>query len=835
MFWGYFSVSQTLITGKIADADTGNPLPFVNVIYNNNFGVSSNLDGFFKIETKENITKLLIKSLSFKDTLIFIKNKISDHFILLKKDDYYIDEVIIFPKENPADRIIKKVVKNRKFNNPEKNLNTFSYESYNKFIGNPDKKSINRIDSIFDEKRNIKKMKRNDSLLNAGKTKKYIAKIDSLDVIKIDSVRKARGYYSLKEFTDVQDLLINETVSKIKYKAFGKYIETIIASRTSGVKDPSFFLIATQFQSFTFYDDFISLGEKRYLNPISKGSTRKYLFVIEDTVYTSSGDTVFNISFRPRKNINFNGLKGVLNINTNKYAIQSVIAEPFKELNLIEVKIRQNYEFVDNKQWFPKELNTILFLRNEQLLGKNPKIFVNANFIYSGKTYLSDIKINPNFEKENFKSCDIEVRSDAGEKDSIFWNTHRRIKLTEKDKRTYHNIDSIGKAINLDFKLNILKSIISGYIPYKIFDIDIQKLFSYNNYEGFRLGFGFVTNTKLSKYLSLGGYAAYGFKDKQIKFGSEFNILPFGNKDFKINFTIQKDVFETGSLYFIDDKNIFFSETYRNQLINKMYNFEKIQLNFYSHQINSVKINLFARKSLINNKYFTVSDNTITNLSYNLSEAGLQMKISPNSKYQKYLDEKMIVIQKDPIFWLNLLKGFEEFDGKFNFMKITAKVSESFQTKILGRTNFQLKAGYISGDVPYLYLFNGYGSYEKLAVDTKNSFNTMRMNEFVSDKFVSLFFRQDFSSLIFKTKNYSPEISFITNIGWGGLSKEYNYYFSSGTLENVYSESGILIDHIISLRNVIGLGAGIYYRYGAYKLPNEIDNFAFKFSLAVRL
>ena len=54
----------------------------------------------------------------------------------------------------------------------------------------------------------------------------------------------------------------------------------------------------------------------------------KYIFIIEDTLYTEMQDSVFVISYRPKPNTNFDGLEGLLYINSNKWAIQNAIARP---------------------------------------------------------------------------------------------------------------------------------------------------------------------------------------------------------------------------------------------------------------------------------------------------------------------------------------------------------------------------------------------------------------------------------------------------------------------------------------------------------------------------
>ncbi len=63
----------------------------------------------------------------------------------------------------------------------------------------------------------------------------------------------------------------------------------------------------------------------------------------------------------------------------------------------------------------------------------------------------------------------------------------------------------------------------------------------------------------------------------------------------------------------------------------------------------------------------------------------------------------------------------------------------------------------------------------------------MRMNEFAADRFASLYFSQDFGSLIFKGKKFRPSIIIETNIGYGELNKKWdNYNFSTKRFDKIY-------------------------------------------------
>src|SRR5690606_31692551 len=94
---------------------------------------------------------------------------------------------------------------------------------------------------------------------------------------------------------------------------------------------------------------------------------KRYVFILEDTTYFAK-DTVYIISFRPSVSASFQGLKGVLYINSSSYALQNVIAEPVEAEGLI-VKIQQKYECFDRDYWFPVQLNTDMTFLNASVNG----------------------------------------------------------------------------------------------------------------------------------------------------------------------------------------------------------------------------------------------------------------------------------------------------------------------------------------------------------------------------------------------------------------------------------------------------------------------------------
>jgi hypothetical protein len=781
----FFSYAQEYsVKGRVIDSDTKKPLAFVNIVINNeNQGGTTDIDGKFYLSSYKKIELLKLSYVGYNSLTFPVKDASKNLLIKLKQKQVELSEVIIVPGENPANGIINKTVKNRDINNPEK-VHSFTYTSYNKMIFTSDMQPITKKDSS-----------------------------------ETDSV-----YIKTKKFFDKQHLLLIESVSKRKFLYPDKNNEKVIASRVSGLKSPLFTLLATQMQSFSFYNEYMNVLDKKYLNPVSKGSINKYFFLIEDTTYRDK-DTVFIISFRPRKNKNFDGLKGVLYINTNKYAIQNVIAEPALKQSGIGIKIQQKYEFVAHKQWFPVQLNTDLIFNN---------VAVNRfKLIGKGRSYIKDIVIDPELLKKEFDNTIVEMEPDATKKSEDYWNKYRVDTLTAKELETYHVIDSIGKAAKLDKKIKGLQTFMTGRIPFRYVDFDIDKILNYNEYEGFRLGIGIHTNKDISKFFSIGGYYAYGFKDQQNKYGGDINFLINKNSELNLKISYINDIDESGSVKFFDSKYLT-NDMFRMYLIRQEDKIEqkKVSLGFRTLQYLKVNISLNQdAKNVTNNyQYGTKKDNVSVLLNeFNFTELCFGFRYAYKEKFLKMPQGKISFGTKYPVLWMQYTKGFNNLlYGEYNYNRIDVKVKKSFYIKNLGKSSFQLFAGFIDGDLPYSNLYNGKGSYRIFTIYAPNSFSTMRMNEFLSDRYVSLYYEHSFGKLLFKIKKFEPEIAVAVNVGFGSLSnKEKHFNISVNTMEKGYYESGLLINNLFNM-GLYNIGVGVFYRYGPYALSETKDNFAYK-------
>lgn len=783
------------VTGKVVDAETKVPLAFVNIIADNSGrGTSTDIDGRFRMTSPTGIKSIRLSYVGYKLLEMDVTGKSENLLIKMEKMEVQLSEVVIKPGINPAHRIINKVIENRDKNNPEKN-NSFTYTSYNKLVFTAEYPENHKLDT------NI-----NDTLSSR-----------------------------IKNFLNKSHIMLMESVSKRFFKPPDKNYEEVVASRISGLQDPVFGFLSTQIQSFSFYNDLISISDKNYINPISQGSTSKYFFQIEDTTF-SGNDTVFTISFRPLKNKNFDGLKGVLSVNTHGYAIQNVIAQPYKSSGGLSIKIQHQYELIDSLKWFPVQLNTDLKFKMITLNG--------LNLIGSGRTYIRDIVLNPQLRNNMFSNTEIEVDENAGRKNESFWAQYRYDSLTLKDMETYRRIDSLGKALKLEKRLNFLQSLMSGRIPVRFIDIDLNRIMNYNDYEGYRLGLGLFTNRRLTKYFSAGAYFSYGFSDKAFKYGAEARVFLEKFYDSWLTLKYSDDVTESGKIAFFDDKlAILSNEQIRDYFVRKMdktlTKHAAFGFTMLKYLKTSFSISILTKEPGFNYGYgFTKENLTMTVNRFHITELTVGFRYAYKENYIRTTKFKMSLGTNYPIVWLQYSRGFSNLlNGQYAYNRIEGKIQKSFYFKYFGRTSFLLTGGWTDRSLPYFLAYNCNPGLNSIYMYAPLSFSTMKYNEFASSRYAALYFSHNFGKLLINKKHFAPEIEVCTNILFGDFRDKQKHFLNDASWDfkvpsKGYFESGLLINGLLRVQ-VYSIGIGAFYRYGPYMNNKVWDDLALKWSLLV--
>lgn len=801
-FIGYAQVNH--VNGSIYDQKTGEPLPFVNITVNkSNIGIAADIDGVFHFNSSSTISVLTFSFVGYEKFDMPITPSTPQPLeVYMIASNTELREVDLVAGENPAHEIVRKAVENRNFNNPE-GLSSFEYTSYNKFIATiTTEAEFQPFDTI-------------EHTINADST-----------WVELDST----NFYLMK-FMEKQHLFLMESVSERKFQHTPyKNNEKVIASRISGLKNPTFTLLATQLQSFSFYNDFITVLDKDYLNPISKNSFKKYFFVIEDTLI-SNLDSTFILSFRPRPNPGFDALNGLLYITTNGWALQNIIASP-EEKDGFSVEIQQKSKKFNN-HWFPVQINY-----DFNIIDLSAKNVLPVNLVGIGRTYIDDIVLEKDYNKNEFSRIEVKIEDSATKKEDSFWNKYRVIQLDQKEINTYEVIDSLGKEHRFDLKFSWLEALATGKLRWKFLDIELSKVLNYNIYEGLRLGVGGRTNQNISNWFSVGGFLGYGFKDKVVKYGYDIDFLFRKKSNVGLTIGYSFDIEETGVQYF---------STQRKISILKQNNYRQINLQQFD-EVSSVFVifrwdvypNLHSKLFLNRQNRFTTEfgyafeeergDGTYWINGFNAFMVGLSMEYAPNDKYMEGFFGRKPIKTNYPVYSIQFTHAIPDmFGSNYEYDKLDVKIQHQLKTRSLGISSVEIAGGYVWGDVPYSFIYSSVSNRPTnvnfpIELADINSFETMFNNEFISSSFIHFMFKQNFQSRFFHFKKWKPDLEYVLRISYGDLSNpEKHKGLEFKTLEKGYYETGLELNKLYS-----GLGIGVYYRFGAYQLSSSSENWTVK-------
>lgn len=787
-------LAQYQYSGTILDSLSLEPLAFVNVVDPVNMrGTTTDIDGKFKLNSATPIDELSFSYVGYKRKYIRTSGLKKDAIVYLQAQNVQLSEVEILPGVNPAHRIIDLAVANRDQNNPEKSTE-FYYESYNKLV--------------------------------------ITAKLDSAILANQDSIELLdTNLQEAYKFLNNQHIFLMESITERNHIPPELSKEVVKASRVSGLKNPLFSLIGTQLQSFSFYTNYINLFGSNYLSPISKGSTSKYLFMLSDTIL-EGGDSIFVIKFQPRKGKNFDGMKGLLHINTKGYAVQNVIAEPFDQSSM-GVRIQQRSEYINGEQWFPVQLNTNLVFYSI-IIEEFPAIGI-------GRSYLKNIKLESELNKREIGNTVLSLDQNAGKQSEDYWNNYRPDSLDNREQETYHFMDSVGDAENLDEKIKIFTTLSTGAVPWGPIDLPINRWFDFNDYEGFRLGLGAETNDKVIKNFRLGGYGAYGFKDKAFKYGGYMKWTPESNRGFNVKAAYSNDVTESGGTTFSNDRlQTLSNEGIKKFYISRMDGIEKYQMDVGFRALRDFQITLIGN---LQNRSIT-SDYTYADANaeidaepidqFTLLETAVDIRYSFREKYAEMFGMKFPVESKYPVVHLRFMQGLNDYlEADYEYQRVDLKIDQHILWKGLGVTSFRIAGGFIEGEIPITANYRTQGTFsEGFLLATEYSFETVRPNEFYSDRYASFFFRHNFKDLLFSTKAFKPNLVVIFSYGLGDLVQtdiEQHQNFSFTTMEGGLAEGGIMINNLLNM-GLSSFGVSVFYRMGPYSFEDWEDNAVFKLS-----
>ncbi len=785
-------LAQAPIRGLVQGAD-GEPLAFVNILLNGDpsQGAASDIDGRFSLPRALTGDSLLLSYVGFEAMTYVLEPRDfqRDLRLVLEAQAYELALAEVVAGENPAHRIIRKAIRQRDQHNPEKR-SAYRCQTYNKMVVDwlPNKEGLSELKS------------------KEGGMEGYRQK-------RIDRIE------SSTEFQEQQYLMMMESLTERSYLRPQHLRETVLHKRVSGFKDPSFVALANSIQPFSCYQDHLELLGENFLNPISKGSTQRYFFNLEDTLYQNP-DTIYIISFHPRKGSSFDALKGLLYIHTEGYAIQSIIAEP-AEPGRMQLKIEQRYQQVEGKQWFPDQLNFELRANRYP----DPLLGIKLN----GRSYIREVEIDPPLKLRKFGLEGVHTASGASDRNDSLWQAIRLVPLKTRELQTYVYMDSLGEKYRFDGVLRLTEALSLGKIPVGPVDIELRRLLGFNTFEGNRWGFGLMSNRKLSPHFSLDAYVRYGTLDEQWKMGGGLEVHLFPQRDINWGLRYENDIGEPAQSEYPFPGEIFRSQGFNLQMDNVEryesylegwflpYTFLRFSFNQSNWQPNypyRYRLNRFDLTS-----------------SFDFTEAGFELYYSHGVRFTRLLGNLIREQGPYPEVQFSYAKGFANlWRGDFNYHRLMLSIEYELRWRGFGQSYFFTEAAVVSPEVPYQKLFgtNGLGRAFRILVDDRE-FHTMDPYEFLSDRFFRFHFRHDFNAIFGGWKFFQPEFSLVHNLAIGSLQQsDLHQGIDFNTLEKGYYEAGVVLDNLIGINylniGTLGIGVGAFYRYGPYTRPTWQDN-----------
>lgn len=740
---------ETVVTGKITDANSGDPLPFVNVYFTGTtIGVTSDFDGHFELRTNTPTDTLSVSYIGYRPRKkAIVRGQTQVINFQLEEDVTRLQEFVFEAGENPAYGILRKVVQNKSINDKRK-LVAYEYDTYTKI----------EIDV--------------DNITEKFRQKKLVQKITQV----LDSVERIAG----EDGKPILPMFISESVSKLYYRDKPQLrMENILKSKINGVgvEDGSLVtqFIGSSFQEYNFYQNWLNIVTKDFASPIADGWRLYYEYDLTDSLYLGD-DFCYRLDFFPRSSQDL-AFTGTIWITKNEYALKQIDASVGKEanLNFIEkIKIQQELGKTDSGAWLPVK-NRVLIDIGEI---KDNMAGLLAKFYTSNKNFVVNKPYEPSFYSQQ-----IVIAEDARlHQDEEHWDALRHEPLTETEKSVYRMIDTLQSIPVVKTYTDIIKVVVNGYYETGKFYIGpYVSTIALNNIEGVRLQAGFKTNIKFSDKWVFGGNVGYGFKDDKIKYSAFARHILSRTPWTTATFSTRSDIGRIG----LDDENydgnFLFYAAQRFGNFRRGYYYNESTFDFrrelFKGFTQRVAFRYHTFRPLFNFGYYPPSDvvthDTLEN--YETSEVVVEARYARDELFiQNDNDRLSMGTSKWPIITLRYTRGIKGIMGSdFDYNKFRLSVYKRIRFGPLGTGYATVTGEYIPDALPYPLLALHLGNQSPIYANF--TFNLMNYGEFVSDRYLALQYQHKFEGFILNRVPLLRKLKWrlvsSANIVYGGLSQ----------------------------------------------------------------
>ena len=729
--FGYFllaflGINATPIKGVVLDSDSKEPLPYVNIwIKGTTTGSITNINGEFSIDQEFSSDDIIVFSfLGYKD---YETNNVSISgkdicTIYLTKENISIAEVNVKPDNSYALSIIKKVVQNRKRNNPD-NFEEIEYKQYMR-------KSI----FLSNLKNDIAKKKAFHDVSEA-----FIIQSDSTVAMPIFF---SEDYLAHSLSTDKNTSEAILTKSECVMPQLQSIIDMIVSKKIS--------------TDINFYNNQINIMSRGFPSPISWNNQLYYNTYLTDSVHRD-GMKLLRFDYYP-KSYRSTSFKGYFWIDSETFALTEIhaILPTTANVNFVNgFEAHVYYQAIAGKKWFYKgqKINSKLALsKSDEEEGKK-------RFNISVQNILDyhDI-ITPENEIEKIQRTQINKKLSTEEQ----LNSLPKIPYDSLEIAAFEGIKKLKQNKTIKHIARFSDMTLNGYYNLNKFDLGpYMDIYRKNAIEGDRFTLPIRTGEKMFKNFSLGGYIGYGFKSEEFKYGAKINYqLPLERRtiltlkydddyyaltnDKFIEF-IRENPYEAGS------GNVTSSITTR--VPNPcMLNQQKFSISI-EHQLAKdigITIKPFYHRNY-SNKNVLFTQNGFASKSFNNYGVMANVRFSFGQAFDEGYFYRVYYGNQKPVIHLSTIVAKASFT---NELGTVTKPYYNLNATMKNRVDFGpvymrmlLNVGYIGGDVPYPLLHLSRGT-QDLGF-ARYHYNLLHNSSFIADLYSNAHFSLNGGGILF--------------------------------------------------------------------------------------
>jgi len=710
LFSSSLVAQTTKVSGKIVDAITREPLPFVNIIFTGTtIGAASDIEGNYSLSTSTKVDSITISYVGYNKITRVIKRGQEQIVNIGLTQGVDLITVEVRPGENPAHRILRKIIANKDKNDREK-LDAYEYEVYNKV-----EFDLNNLSEDF----------KNKKLLEP-----FSFIFDNID----SSNAKEKPYLPV---------FMTEALSDYYYRRSPKARNEVIkASKVTGLENSSVSqFMGDMYQNVNIYDNTILVFGKNFNSPISDNALLFYKFYLIDSMVID-GHKCYQLQFKPKRKQEL-AFVGNLWATDTSFAIKQIEMSIADDANINFINstaVVQTYTLIDSAWMMQKERLVIDF--NPFPVERKEK---NMMGVYGRKTAdYSNFKINQPREDKFYSATEnLKVNEDAFKKSEEFWNEHRHDTLSKNEKQIYKMVDTLQSLPVYKTWIDVIQIFVTGYKVKGNFEYGpYYNMFSTNEIEGNRFRFGGRTSNQFSKWYELSGYVAYGTRDEKFKYS--LGIRSFISKKPRamvgMYYKNDNEILGQSQNGFTTDNilaSVFRITPLRN-LTNVKQVYAYVEREWFTGF--NTKLSFYNRSMMpLANFHYEYQKNateTAFKESITTSEIRLLARLAYNEKYVEGEFTRVSLGTHYPIVQAQYTMGIKNlFHSDYNYHKFTINVDDRIRINPIGYFDYILSYGKTWNPIPYP-LLELHGGNETYIFDLY-AFNSMNYYEFVSDEYAS--------------------------------------------------------------------------------------------------